>query len=126
MKKLESLIEDLGFIHHAGPRDADCQNLSDDSRTVTPGTLFISRGTPDNQATHIRQALDQGASALISEPIDVPDVPKSIPWFHHDRVDQPLAGTIAERFFDEPAKRLRLVGLTGTNGKTTTSFSTPD
>ena len=120
--RLEKLIQGMNLRHHAGPEDAAITELSDDSRTVTAGALFLSRGQSAERQNHIRQALERGAAAVISEPIDYPNFPVDIPWFQHDRVDQHLAGTLAERFFGEPAKRLALIGITGTNGKTTTSL----
>ncbi len=120
--KLETLIQGLALQHHAGPRDTALTDLSDDSRAVPSGSLFISRGQSDKQQFYIQQALDRGAAAVISEPVDIPHFPASIPWYQHHQIDQTLAGTLAERFFDHPAKRLSLIGITGTNGKTTTSL----
>ncbi len=120
--RLDPLIQGLGLRHHAGPKDALVTDLTDDSRIITAGSLFISRGRSHQQAEHVRQALNNGASAVISESIDYPNIPTTIPWFHHDQVDQRLAGMLAERFFGEPAKKLGLIGITGTNGKTTTSL----
>ena len=120
--RLEALIQDLGFRHHAGPRDTALTDLSDDSRAVPAGALYIARGGSDNRKAYIKQALDRGAVAVISEPIGSQNIPEGIAWYCHDRVDQRLAGTLAERFFGEPAKRLSLIGITGTNGKTTTSL----
>jgi UDP-N-acetylmuramoyl-L-alanyl-D-glutamate--2,6-diaminopimelate ligase len=120
--RIKTLIQGLGPRHHAGPLDTTLTDLSDDSRAVPAGALFISRGKPDKQKLYIQQALDRGAAAVLSEPIDFPNFPQDIPWYHHDHVDQQLAGTLAERFFGQPAKRLSLIGITGTNGKTTTSL----
>ncbi len=120
--KLQTLIRDLGLTHHTGPPDPALLDLCDDSRAVTPGTLFIARGGSDQRTTYIKQAIDRGATALISQPLDAYTPPNNITWYHHPQVDQPLAGTLAERFFGEPAKRLALIGITGTNGKTTTSL----
>ncbi len=120
--RLEALTRGLGFRHLAGPSDMPLTDLSDDSREVPEGAVFIARGRSDNRKAYINQALHRGAVAVISEPIHPQELPDTIAWYHHDRVDQHLTGTLAERFFGEPAKRLSLIGITGTNGKTTTSL----
>ena len=122
MTRLTSLIQGTGLEHHAGPIDADLTDLSDDSRQVTPGSLFIARGRSTDTLNFLRQALDRGAAAVISEPLDVPQPSDAIPWYRCEKVDQRLAGIVAEHFFGEPGKRLALIGVTGTNGKTTTAL----
>ena len=112
-----------------GSPAAPVGDLRDDSRQVRPGDLFIARthaGTAAPNATeHLREALSRGATAvLVSAGHDAalfqafPDAavvcaPRGQP------VNQAMSGTIAERFFDLPSRRLRLIGVTGTNGKTT-------
>lgn len=97
-------------------------DITDDSRTVVPGSLFIARpGTAADGRKFIPDAVKAGAAAVLT---DDPGV--SIP--RGDRVallvsdDLPIvAAQIAERFYGSPSSRLDLIGITGTNGKTTTA-----
>jgi UDP-N-acetylmuramoyl-L-alanyl-D-glutamate--2,6-diaminopimelate ligase len=120
--RLETLIRDLGLRHHAGPRDVSLIEISDDSRAVPTGAVYIARGGSDSRKAYIKQAVERGAAAVISEPLDGYNLPDDIAWYCHDQVDQRQAGRLAERFFGEPANRLSLIGITGTNGKTTASI----
>src|SRR5690606_16201037 len=91
-----------------------------------PGWLFVARGPLSAAAGYVRDALARGAAAVIASdapPADL-DLPEHVAWAHPMpgvNVDQPLAGRLAERFFGHPSRRLRLLGVTGTNGKTTTA-----
>lgn len=108
----------------AGPTGVEVHDLTDDSRRVSPGSLFIARGRAG--AGFIGAAVDAGAVAVLAEQgIDVPVGITAIrPASDQVVVNQALAGALAERFFDHPGRKLRLVGITGTNGKTTTAFMT--
>ncbi len=117
--RLQPLIQGLGLRHISGSADVECCDITDDSRQVTPGCLFISRGSTIQTPAYILQAIDSGAVAVISEPLDTEPLPDNIAHYVADAVDQRLAGKLAERFFGEPAKRLTLIGITGTNGKST-------
>lgn len=122
--RLQTLIQGLGLRHLAGPQDAAIHGLTDDSRLVHPGALFIARGAAADQVAYITQAVERGATAIISGPTDNPDVNDGVAWYAHDRADQRLAGALAERYFGNPADKLALVGVTGTNGKTTIALLT--
>ncbi len=119
---LSELGSRLGLRHIAGPAHAEPLDITDDSRRVKPGTLFIARGSGADTASYLRHASELGATAVICESIDSLILPDTISHYQADAVDQPLAATIAEHFFGEPAKRLVLIGVTGTNGKTTTTY----
>lgn len=120
--RLQTLIQGLDLRHVTGPTDATVTTITDDSRAITPGSLFIARGGATDQAAYITQAIEQGATAIISGPGDIASIKNDVARYTHDTVDQRLAGTLAERFFDHPAQKLALVGVTGTNGKTTTAL----
>lgn len=114
---------------HAGRTVAD---LTDDSRHVQPGMLFVTRGGDAEQAMHFAKAALQGGAAawLVHESLaaqaklvvaeeaggDVALLTTS------DPIDQAFCGRLAEFAFGHPSKQLQLVGVTGTNGKTTTAF----
>ena len=100
-----------------------------DSRAVTPGALFVAiRGGQADGNRFIGDALARGAAAVVSE-MDRPAgdtggglvVPGEIAWVQVEEPRRALA-RIAGNFYGRPADALELVGITGTNGKTTTSF----
>jgi len=122
--RLQTLIQGLGLRHLSGPADATLNAITDDSRAATPGCLFIARGTPADQITYAAQAIQRGAAAILSGPVDQLTTTHNVAWHTHERVDQRLAGTLAERFYGNPAEKLALVGVTGTNGKTTIALLT--
>ncbi|MHB0977040.1 MAG: UDP-N-acetylmuramoyl-L-alanyl-D-glutamate--2,6-diaminopimelate ligase [Candidatus Aquicultorales bacterium] len=90
-----------------------------DSRQVKPGDLFVAiRGHRTDGHRYICQAVERGASAVITEePVDGLGLP-------HVVVSDARAAlaVVSGAFYDDPTSRLSLVGITGTNGKTTTSF----
>ncbi|MEM9415852.1 MAG: UDP-N-acetylmuramoyl-L-alanyl-D-glutamate--2,6-diaminopimelate ligase [Planctomycetota bacterium] len=130
---LAALIAGFPITHATGRGDGVViTDLTDDSRHVVPGGLFVCRGTVDERAAgFIEQAVSAGASAVLTQALAEEAPPLSIsPGVVHlvaddgVTVDQRLAGRVAERFFGGPASRLRLIGITGTNGKTTTATIT--
>ncbi|GAB4107945.1 MAG: UDP-N-acetylmuramoyl-L-alanyl-D-glutamate--2,6-diaminopimelate ligase [Phycisphaeraceae bacterium] len=120
--RLLDLIQGLDMTHRSGPPDAPVRDLTDDSRLVESGWLFVARESANDITPYIRQAIERGAAAIITPSVDMAPPDPSIPWYQAEHVDQHLAGTLAERFFDYPASRLSLIGVTGTNGKTTTAL----
>jgi UDP-N-acetylmuramoyl-L-alanyl-D-glutamate--2,6-diaminopimelate ligase len=92
-----------------------------DSRAVTPGALFVAlRGADADGHAYIGQAVDRGVAAVMVErtaDVDTRDLPAII--VEHTR--QALA-PVSARFFGDPSRQLAVVGITGTDGKTTTSY----
>ena len=106
--------------------DAEVTAVEYDSRKVRPGSLFIAiRGESTDGNQYIKQALTQGAAAVVS---DAPGVAGKVAGsaqsiasaeVRHGR--RAMAG-ISANFYQHPAQRLKVTGVTGTNGKTTTTF----
>ena len=118
--RIAHLLKGTGAQLAAGDPSTNLTDLCDDSRVVTRGSAFIARcGTQRDGREFIEEAIQRGASAVISE--SDPDH-RDVAWVAAPRVDQVFTARIAERFFDYPSRKLKLVGVTGTNGKTTTSF----
>ena len=120
--KLSDLFQTIPGAQRTG-EDADVTALAYDSRAVTPGALFVAlRGAASDGHDFIPQALNKGATALL---------------IHSDRAGWYGAGALpvvvvpdtrailprlAAAFYGEPSRRLDLIGVTGTNGKTTTTY----
>ena len=112
---LSALASD--FIVH-GP-DRDVTSITEDSRKVTAGGLFVAiPGTAQDGHGYIADALQRGAGAVVAERID--GLPDSIARIAVPDSRRALA-VLAARFFGMPARDLELVGFTGTFGKTSTS-----
>lgn len=131
--RLDELIDNLPLALESGKPYAEITGLTDDSRAVAPGMLFIARPGADGDALRfVGQAIQAGASALLLPQMDAEalaalddrhDLHEGLSVILADAsatVDQRLCGKLAERFFGEPSRKLKLIGVTGTNGKTTT------
>lgn len=116
------LMEGLKARAAVGPRPETVRicDITDDSRTVVPGSLFIARaGTKADGRKFIPDALAAGAAAVLTDDPGV-SLPAKVPLVVAD--DVPLVSAqIAERFYGAPSSKLDLIGVTGTNGKTTTA-----
>lgn len=89
-----------------------------DSREVKPGSLFVAvKGAVADGHQFIEKAIDNGALAVICEKMPV-DLKEGIVYVQVEN-SAAAAGWVAHNFFDQPSERLKLVGVTGTNGKTT-------
>src|SRR3954447_557416 len=100
------------------PADVEVTGLALDNRRVAPGTLFFCvPGFRADGHDFAPDAVARGAAALVVERplgLGVPEVVVSSV--------RAAMGPIAARFYGEPTRELRVVGITGTNGKTTTAF----
>ncbi|KGE03254.1 UDP-N-acetylmuramoyl-L-alanyl-D-glutamate--2,6-diaminopimelate ligase [Pseudohaliea rubra] len=96
--------------------------VSCDSRTVRPGDLFLAcRGREHDGRTFIPAAVRAGAAAVVADAgVAAAHRPAAVPLLEVDDLAAALGG-IASRFFDDPSSELAVVGVTGTNGKTTVS-----
>ncbi len=91
-----------------------------DSRAVTPGQVFVAlKGQHADGASFARQAIERGAAAVVSEEAAPDGVP--VPWAIVEDARLALA-VLAAAFYREPSREMRVIGITGTNGKTTTAY----
>ena len=113
--------EDMRQLSQWGPAlDVSCQGVTHDSRSVRPGCVFVGlRGQKADGAEFAPQAIAAGAAAVVSERAAAPGSP--VPWIVVEDARLTLAWLAAE-FFQHPSRQMRVVGITGTNGKTTTSY----
>jgi UDP-N-acetylmuramoyl-L-alanyl-D-glutamate--2,6-diaminopimelate ligase len=107
-----------GALH--GPAATRVRGLSHDSRRIRPGMLFCALpGRERDGSTFVAEALAAGAAAVLAE--TAPDL--SAPWVRVGVARRSL-GPLAQAFYGDPSADMTAVGITGTNGKTTTSFLT--
>ena len=110
---------DPAFRIH-GPTDIPIESLVYDSRRVTPGALFFALpGTKTEGTAFLEQALDQGARAVVAP--SGTEVPPGVTLITSEQPRR-LLGAIADQFYQRPSERLTLIGVTGTSGKTTTTY----
>jgi UDP-N-acetylmuramoyl-L-alanyl-D-glutamate--2,6-diaminopimelate ligase len=118
MKELKKILEDIKVTRIYGDEGKVITGVTADSREVRPGNLFIAvKGTKSDGHKFIGKAVESGATAVICE---------ALPEEQHEGVtmivveDSAAAtGMAASAFYDHPSDKIRLTGVTGTNGKTT-------
>jgi UDP-N-acetylmuramoyl-L-alanyl-D-glutamate--2,6-diaminopimelate ligase len=116
---LKDLLYKIPLLATAGSMDVDSTSLTMDSRQVVPGCLFIAvRGTVMDGHTFIDTAIAQGATAIVCEEMPTTINPASTVAFVQVQDSARTMGLLAANFYAQPSKRLKLVGVTGTNGKT--------
>jgi UDP-N-acetylmuramoyl-L-alanyl-D-glutamate--2,6-diaminopimelate ligase len=121
--KLRSLLEALPVLEIIGTQDPEISSLVYDSRNSTAGALFFALpGSTKDGADFAHLAVLNGAVAVVAKRF-IKDLPASIPQV---LVENPRAfmALAASKFYGHPSGKLKVVGITGTNGKTTTSFLT--
>lgn len=121
--QLSELLSQIQTVHIVGNTHIEITGIQSDSRKVESGNIFVAqRGTTVDGHTFIQQCIEKGATAVVM------DNPEYMPLSAENEVayilvknsDEAL-GKMAHHFFGKPSVSLRLVGVTGTNGKTTTA-----
>lgn len=116
--RLENLLRDICKVTVIGDENKEITGVNIDSRQVQEGHLFIAvKGTQTDGHSYISKAIENGAIAVVCQ---------TLPEERHDGVtyvqvedSEQIVGLIATTFYGNPTSKLRLVGVTGTNGKTT-------
>ncbi len=118
MMKLKTLIEACRPARVVGPTTGEVTGIEIDSRKIEAGNLFIAmRGTQVDGHAYIAKAQEMGATAVACE--SLPEKPASdVTYLLYPNTEE-VAGVLATQFYGNPTSRLKLVGVTGTNGKTT-------
>jgi len=116
--KIEEILKGIDIISVTGTKNTVITGIEFDSRKVTTGSLFVAvKGYKTDGHDFISSAIASGASSVICEILpENPD--KSICWIKTGDSAKAL-GLAASNFFGNPSSSLKLVGVTGTNGKTT-------
>ena len=116
--KLNELLKNVKPICIIGSDDIDITGVNIDSRKIETGHLFVAiKGTQTDGHKFIPKALELGASAVLCE--DIPEEKAVGVTYVQVESTESAVGPVATVFFGEPSKKLKLVGVTGTNGKTT-------
>jgi UDP-N-acetylmuramoyl-L-alanyl-D-glutamate--2,6-diaminopimelate ligase len=122
--KLSDIIKNIKVTSVEGSLDVDITGVDIDSRQVKEGHLFIAmRGTQTDGHQYIAKALQQGATAILCEDLKWKDSAASLKLPQATIIvtesTETAVGPVATEFYGKPSERLTLVGVTGTNGKTT-------
>ena len=116
--KLKNLVSKLNVLEVKGDLERDICGVQIDSRQVAEGHLFIAvRGTVADGHNYIGKALEKGAAAVLCEMIPE-DVAENVTYVRVENTEQ-VVGQVATTFYGDPTSKMKLVGVTGTNGKTT-------
>ncbi len=120
MKTLKQLIDGLQVIGPSGKLDVPVSSVCYDSRQAEKGSLFVCvSGNRADGHDFIGDAVSRGAVAIVAQT----EMPAGFPMgFVHVRDSRAALAAISANFYAHPASRLNLIGITGTNGKTTTSL----
>ncbi|MFH2202192.1 MAG: UDP-N-acetylmuramoyl-L-alanyl-D-glutamate--2,6-diaminopimelate ligase [Elusimicrobiota bacterium] len=131
MMPLEQVLEGVGPLSVSGPQDGEILHMTFDSRLAKPQSVFFTLpGALTDGNRYVRQAIEKGAVAVLSE-LQLPPAPialvrpgtlaRSITWVQVRDVFTAM-GRAAANFYRDPSADMRIVGITGTNGKTTTAY----
>ncbi|MDX8430299.1 MAG: UDP-N-acetylmuramoyl-L-alanyl-D-glutamate--2,6-diaminopimelate ligase [Candidatus Algichlamydia australiensis] len=118
--KLKKLFKGIPKVSIKGAKEVEISGISVHSKLVKPGNLFIAkRGVSDDGARYIDEAVVAGAKAVLTDIYD-PFLSGVTQVIHPDPAS--IEAQVATIYYDDPSLHLFTVGITGTNGKTTTSY----
>ena len=116
--KLQDIIRPIADVCIKGTTDKEITNIQIDSRKIKEGGLFIAiKGTQADGHAYIEKAIQLGATAIVCEVM--PEQTSEHITYIQVKNSEAIVGEIATTFYGNPTSKLKLVGVTGTNGKTT-------
>ena len=116
--KLKDLLAGTQILSAQADMEMEITGISYDSHTTKPGDIFVAiEGTAEDGSRFIGEAMEKGAVCVLCRH----GVQETIPYVATDSCRRALA-ILSANWFDHPAKEMTLVGVTGTNGKTTTTY----
>ena len=116
--KLTTLTINLNIVEIAGNTCKDIKGVNIDSRKIEQDHLFIAvRGTQADGHNYIDKAIESGATAIVCE--EIPEKRNADITYIKVENSEQAVGSIATSFYGDPTSKMKLVGVTGTNGKTT-------
>jgi UDP-N-acetylmuramoyl-L-alanyl-D-glutamate--2,6-diaminopimelate ligase len=118
--QIKDLIYKVSLISVSGRTDINVTDICFDSRKAADGSMFIAvRGVSSDGHSYIKDVIKKGATAVVCEELPDLDEPTDCTIIQVKDTSEAL-GIIASNFYEGPSAKLKLVGITGTNGKTTT------
>jgi UDP-N-acetylmuramoyl-L-alanyl-D-glutamate--2,6-diaminopimelate ligase len=118
MKVLQDILYKVHLKQVAGSTAVPVSSIEIDSRKVKPGSVFVAiRGAQSDGHAFISKAVEQGAAAIVCEEMPAA-LAENLVYIVVNNTHEAVA-YMAHNFYDEPSARVKLVGVTGTNGKTT-------
>lgn len=119
MKILQSIVYGIALLDVKGVMDRTVNSIQFDSRKVASGDCYIAqRGTQVDGHDFIDQAIQGGATTVVCEQLPA-QISKDVSYLHVQDSSEAL-GVMCHNFYDQPSEKIKLIGVTGTNGKTTT------
>ena len=116
--KLNELLKNVEILNILGDTEVEITGVNIDSRKIREGHLFIAiPGTQVDGHKFIPKAIELGAAAILCE--NIPDNQEPGVTYIAVKSTEDSVGKVATQFFGDPSSKLKLVGVTGTNGKTT-------
>ena len=116
--KIKELLKNIKPLEIVGDVDVDITGVNIDSRRIENGHLFVAmKGTQVDGHKFIGKAIELGAKAVLCE--DMPTEKSENVTYIKVASTEECVGPVATVFYGDPSKKLKLVGVTGTNGKTT-------
>ena len=116
--KLEKLIGGITANYIIGDTSIEITGINIDSRLIEEGHVFVAvKGTQTDGHVYIEKAIEKGASAIVCETIPA-NITDHITYIQVPNSED-IVGELATLYYDDPTSQLKLVGVTGTNGKTT-------
>ena len=120
MEKLNKLLERLEYTLVQGRPEAEITEVAYDSRKVTEGCLFVCiKGAVSDGHAYAKEAAEKGAAALLVQ--EEVEAPESVTVIRVEETRDGLA-LVSAAWFHYPAEKLKVIGVTGTKGKTTTTY----
>lgn len=120
MKKLKELLDGIEILEMNGKEDLSVQSVHFDSRKIGKGDMFVAqRGVNVDGHAYINKAVELGATVVVCE--ELPSEKAEGVTFVVVADSSDALGKIASNYYNRPSRELKLVGITGTNGKTTTA-----
>ena len=120
MELLSGLLNGLDIIQRVNAKDVQINQIEFDSRKVCQGTLFVAqRGVVSDGHNYLDSAISNGAVAVVVEEL-TQNINDEVVYIQVENSSYAL-GILAKNYFHDPSSKLKLVGITGTNGKTTTA-----
>lgn len=118
MKTLQDILHKVALTHTQGLLDRDISSVQIDSRNVERDSAFVAiKGSQSDGHDYIDKAISLGATAIICENLPATRLPEIA--YVQVRSTHEAVGIMAHNYYDAPSEKVKLVGVTGTNGKTT-------